>query len=159
MNWIDNKLYKKILDVMPICCVDVCIIHMGMVLLVKRADPPEKDSWWLPGGRLFKNESLHDCAIRKCKEEVGLDCDFGFLVHTQQTEFPDGPMGTSVHSVNLCYSMFPKEGQKVKLDKHCLEYKWFGCIEDYLHPYVQTCMTKAGIPDRMKERAPWTEET
>lgn len=42
-------------------------------LLVERATEPVKGVWWLPGGRLFKGETFFDGAIRKAKEETGLD--------------------------------------------------------------------------------------
>ncbi|MDR3595274.1 NrtR DNA-binding winged helix domain-containing protein [Clostridium sp.] len=43
------------------------------VLLIKRDDYPYKDNWAIPGGFVDINESLADGAIRKLKEETGID--------------------------------------------------------------------------------------
>lgn len=43
------------------------------VLLIKRDEYPEKGKWAIPGGFVHINESLEDGAIRKLKEETGID--------------------------------------------------------------------------------------
>lgn len=43
------------------------------VLLIKRDEYPENGKWALPGGFININESLEDGAIRKLKEETGID--------------------------------------------------------------------------------------
>lgn len=43
------------------------------VLLIKRDDHPCKENWAIPGGFVDINESLADGAIRKLKEETGID--------------------------------------------------------------------------------------
>lgn len=43
------------------------------VLLIKRNEFPEKYKWAIPGGFVNLNESLEEGAIRKLKEETGID--------------------------------------------------------------------------------------
>lgn len=43
------------------------------VLLIKRDDYPNKGDWAIPGGFVSNNESLEEGAIRKLKEETGID--------------------------------------------------------------------------------------
>lgn len=43
------------------------------VLLIKRGDYPEKGKWAIPGGFVNMNESLEKGAIRKLKEETGIE--------------------------------------------------------------------------------------
>ncbi len=43
------------------------------ILLIKRDDYPEKDKWAIPGGFVNMEESLEEGAIRKLKEETGID--------------------------------------------------------------------------------------
>lgn len=43
------------------------------VLLIKRDDYPEKDKWAIPGGFISMDESLEEGAIRKLKDETGID--------------------------------------------------------------------------------------
>ncbi len=43
------------------------------VLLIKRLNPPFKDSWALPGGFLDPCEDLKACALRELREETSVD--------------------------------------------------------------------------------------
>lgn len=72
MSYIGQELYNKILENVPIACVDIAIIVDGSVLLVKRKDAPAKGEWWVPGGRILKGETMKDAAKRKAQEEVGI---------------------------------------------------------------------------------------
>jgi len=62
-----------------VVCVDCLIVKFNVhtqrfeCLLVERADEPAKNLWWLPGGRLYKGETFFDGALRKVKEETGMD--------------------------------------------------------------------------------------
>jgi hypothetical protein len=40
--WIEDELYRKILERMPIPTVDVIIVHKGKFLLLRRNNPPVK---------------------------------------------------------------------------------------------------------------------
>lgn len=44
----------------------------GEILLVKRARPPKKDYWDLPGGFVGFNETFEEGAEREIKEELGI---------------------------------------------------------------------------------------
>jgi colanic acid biosynthesis protein WcaH len=148
MKYIQPELYNEIISNIPICCVDVVIMYNSQVLLVKRKDEPCKDQWWIPGGRLLKNEELRDCAIRKAYEEVGLKCFVGPMIHTEETIFKTGPNNIPVHSVNICFMVFPYMDKELKvvLDSHGYDYKWIDGIElNCYHPYVNNCLKKAGL--------------
>ena len=43
------------------------------VLLIKRDDYPQKGKWAIPGGFVNMDESLEEGAIRKLKDETGID--------------------------------------------------------------------------------------
>jgi colanic acid biosynthesis protein WcaH len=89
--------------------------------------------------------------VRKAKEEVGIDCNVGPIIHTAETIFPDGPQGISVHSINSCFFMYPKEKiSTVALDNHQEDYRWTKYIFKGLHPYVERCLLGAGLDKKKK---------
>ena len=68
--------YKKVLSAIPIVCVDCLVVNENEeYLLVKRANPPLKSEYWVPGGRLYKNGRIFDAVHRKMREEVGIGVD------------------------------------------------------------------------------------
>ena len=74
MSKIPESLYKDIVKSVPIICIDLCIAcHENGIkngyLLVKRKQEPLLGDLWVPGGRVFQNETLLDAAQRKLKEE------------------------------------------------------------------------------------------
>lgn len=80
-QYLEAELYGQIVRNTVVVCVDCLIVKYNVhtaryeCLLVERADEPAKNLWWLPGGRLYKGETFFDGALRKCKEETGLDVD------------------------------------------------------------------------------------
>jgi colanic acid biosynthesis protein WcaH len=146
-GYISPELYDQILRSVPIACVDVGIVWGGGVLLVQRSDPPARGQWWVPGGRVLKGEKMRETARRKAREEVGLDCHVGPIVHTAETIFPDGPDGIPVHSINSCFLLYPVEEVEggVRLDGHHVAWKWVHSVPPGLHPYVAACLRGAGL--------------
>ena len=134
--YIPQNEYNKILAQMPIVCVDIAIVYHSKILLIRRNEQPAKGEWWLPGGRLFKNESLESCAFRKAGVETGMLGKVGKMIHYQSTVFD------TVHSVNFCY-MFHADNSNVRLDNTASEFKWIDNISELYHPYIKECLSKA----------------
>ena len=146
MNWIPFETYREILVHVPIACVDIAIVSDGRILLVERMDAPAKGQMWLPGGRVKKGELMRDAAARKAREEAGIECHVGPIIHTDETIFENGPDGVPVHSINTCFFLFPRiPNADVKLDNHHARYRWVNSIEGSLHPYVRRCLLGAGL--------------
>ncbi|HMQ56325.1 MAG TPA: NUDIX domain-containing protein [Anaerolineae bacterium] len=145
-KFIPSPLYYQILENIPIACVDIAIVANGSVLLVKRQDAPARGQWWVPGGRVIKGEMMRETAARKAREEVGLECHVGPIIHTAETIFPDGPNGIPVHSINSCFFLYPVDPDYVpRLDDHHQDYLWVSHIPANLHPYVDRCLMGAGL--------------
>lgn len=111
--------YRKIVEVLPILCVDV-IIKNGKeeYLLIKRANEPLKDQWWVIGGRVLKGESLEQAAKRKVHEEVGLEIDDVKSIGYYEDALESNPYGlpTPLHSVSIVFSAIIDDKQRVILD-------------------------------------------
>lgn len=120
---IPEDLYKQIIQLMPIICVDVLIEHNNKYLIIKRNDEPAKGEWWLVGGRLHKNESLENCVIRKCKEEVGLDVEIIKQLTIKETQFKTGPFHIPIHSINIIYHV-TTNSPHITMDSTMTDYQW-----------------------------------
>lgn len=60
--------------------VGAVVIKNGTVLLVRRAAPPGKDLWAIPGGLLKLGESLKEAVEREVKEETGITISAGKVI-------------------------------------------------------------------------------
>ena len=115
---IPDVLYRQIVDTMPILCVDVVVIEQKKYLLGKRKNKPEKGTWWVPGGRVLKGETLHEAVHRKIKEELGISVrilkSLGYFEGLYQENEYGLKSGT--HGVSIVFLVVPKS-LDIRLDK------------------------------------------
>lgn len=143
---IPEEDYKKIIKLMPTCCVDAIIVKDNKYLLVKRGLEPAKNQWWVIGGRLLKNERVADCAIRKAKEEVGLETEFDKILGVYETMFDKGVFGFPVHTVNTMCLLKYKSGE-ITLDETSLDSKWMDKIDLVLNPDIRRFLKNVGFEE------------
>jgi 8-oxo-dGTP diphosphatase len=76
----------------PQPAVGAVVIHEDKILLVLRADPPQKGKWAVPGGSVKKGETYQEAAKREVLEETGVVISAGDRVHTFEImeRYPDG---------------------------------------------------------------------
>ncbi|WP_051360666.1 NUDIX domain-containing protein [Desulfuromonas sp. TF] len=129
--------YKKVMESMPVVCID-CLVQndQGEFLLVKRNNEPLKNEFWLPGGRLFKHERLHDAVQRKMREELGIDVrvvrNLGFF-----EEFFDKTAQNAAggfHAISFLYLVKPL-GSEIQLDRQSSDWGWFRELPERLREY------------------------
>ncbi len=58
----------------PMVGVGALVIRNGSVLLVRRAAPPDKGLWAIPGGKVELGEGVCSAAARELQEETSLSC-------------------------------------------------------------------------------------
>ena len=142
-NYIPENLYKQIVKAMPIPCVDAVIMSGGKFLLGKRVNQPLKNKWWLPGGRVFKNEPLEKAVIRKVREETGLSGKIISQLGTEGAIFRTGPFGFPVHTINTVFLLKISGKTLFELDAQHNEFKWFEQIAPSWHPYIKKFLHQA----------------
>lgn len=101
---IPTKLYKQIVESMPLLCVDVILTINGQFILVQRANEPLKGEWWVVGGRVLKNETLLECAERKVREEIGLLPMNLEMVGIYEDSYPKSEFGVPTQSVSIVFT-------------------------------------------------------
>jgi colanic acid biosynthesis protein WcaH len=136
-KYIEKELYLKILEVMPISCVDVVILCGNATLLALRKKSPAKGAWFFPGGRVLKGERLEAAAARKTFEEVGIVVPknkFKFLI-TKETIFRTR-FGI-VHTINSVFVCKLLRKPEIILDEEQLSgYVWMKKNNFRLQKYV-----------------------
>ncbi|NIM44750.1 MAG: NUDIX domain-containing protein [Nitrososphaeria archaeon] len=133
MAWVEDELYKVILEKLPVVTVDAVIVHNDKFLLLKRNNPPVKDEWWIAGGRVFKNETLEAAVKRKVLEETGLNCKILCQAGVLNQLFSE----ENVHTVTI-YFLMESDSMNVKLNDDHSEYKWVAKLDPDAHPFLRT---------------------
>lgn len=69
--------FTTIIEHTPLVSIDLVIFNgQGEVLLGERLNRPAQGYWFVPGGRIQKNESLVDAFSRLTRSELGLELNF-----------------------------------------------------------------------------------
>lgn len=92
------------------------------ILLIKRDEYPENGKWAIPGGFVGNDESLEEGALRKLKEETGID-----NVYTEQLysfgEINRDPRTRVISIGNI--ALISKDDITFSYEKNTKESKWF----------------------------------
>lgn len=130
--WLDEKQFEAIVAATPLVSIDLVIRDSSKkVLLGQRTNRPAKGFWFVPGGRIMKDESISTAFSRLIGVELGLtDCSIGagkFLGVYQHfycdSVFGDSP---STHYVVLAFELVVDslDMREVPLQQH-QRYNWF----------------------------------
>ena len=129
--------YRRIMETMPVVCVD-CVVRneKGEFLLIKRDNEPLKGEYWVPGGRLHRNERLEEAVHRKMREELGIRVEIvenlGFFEEFFDKTAQDAEGG--FHAVSFLYLVRPLE-ESIKLDCQSSDWGWFKELPARLYEY------------------------
>ena len=116
--------FAEIIKKTPLISIDLCIVKGRDLLLGKRLNPPAKDFYFVPGGRIYKSELKKNSLKRILGEELGLSIknnyekfilDLGSYEHFYDNNFM-GNKDFGTHYVVLAY-LIPYELLIVKREK------------------------------------------
>jgi ADP-ribose pyrophosphatase YjhB (NUDIX family) len=147
---IPEPLYKQIYESVPIFCVDVIAVDgRKQYLLIKRKNKPLQGQWAFPGGRVLKNEPVHEAAIRKLEEETGLMGSFirqiGFYEYIEREGYFEGM--TAHIPIVVCLVNIEGPTDVVPDRSQVLEHKWCQKIEPQLHEHLKDMLRRAGFEE------------
>lgn len=127
---LSNKDFSNVIELTPLISIDMIIEYEGKYLIGKRINNPAKDYYFVPGGRIKKNETLEIACERLTQDELGFVIKFNkfqFHVNTQHiydNNFFNNEFKT--HYVCLCYkyALTDNEFKKINIDAQHSDIKW-----------------------------------
>lgn len=128
-HWLDRTQFQQIVAATPLISIDLIVRNeRGHILLGRRLNRPAQGFWFVPGGRVRKNERLTDAFWRLTEEELGIAASrdnarfLGTYEHFYADNFSDEDFST--HYVVLGYEMAWQGAQdELPLSQHD-QYRW-----------------------------------
>lgn len=68
--------FRRITSLTPLVSIDLIVRSGDRVLLGMRKNRPAKRYWFVPGGRVRKNETLTEAGVRLGRDELGVGVSF-----------------------------------------------------------------------------------
>ena len=106
---IDDQKLLQVIDSTPLVSIDLILQNsMGEVLLGKRTNRPALNSWFVPGGRIRKNERIAEAFKRISLKELGCELSLenaellGGFDHIYEDNYLN-QKGINTHYVVLAY--------------------------------------------------------
>lgn len=158
MNWLtDDQMRARVRDGL-IVSIDLCIQDdRGQWLLALRKNRPAQSSWFVPGGRVRKGETIPQAFERVVRFEFGRDLSYqraqfhGIYVHYYDDNRWNDP-GFGTHYLVLAHRLEVEAGwadiihAETALEQHH-QLRWFGVQEALsnaeVHPYTKVYLKGA----------------
>ncbi|SFH36121.1 GDP-mannose mannosyl hydrolase [Modicisalibacter xianhensis] len=143
--WLSEQTFRTVIASSPLVSIDLVIRNReGRILLGRRLNRPAQEFWFVPGGRIQKNEPLDEAFLRITKYELGQSFTRrqARLMGVYEHFYPDsvfGPEGKApdTHYVVLGYTMFlPDEFNLVPPALQHSDYRWWRRDEMLVSPEV-----------------------
>lgn len=145
-GYIPTKEWEVIVKNVPIVSVDLVVTDGDAVILGKRTNEPAKGEWFVPGGRVRKNESLDDAAYRLAAEELGIEVTVDRRLGTYEHYYDATELDAAdtKHYVAIGY-LVSLVGGDISLDDQHSDIRRFEPPFGDMHPYVGNYLRDAGL--------------
>lgn len=107
----------------PYLAVSAATFRDDRVLIVRRAQPPAKGLYTLPGGVVEAGESLEQAVVREVREETGLDIEPIALAGYREAIVRDAAGRVERHFVILPFAARYSAGE-ISLNDELAEARW-----------------------------------
>ena len=121
--------FTQIIKNTPLISIDLIIENSeGKILLGKRLNKPAQNDWFVPGGRIFKDEKLDEAFSRTTTSEIGVALKRGEIEFLGLYEhfYADNAFNDefSTHYIVLAHKFQVNEAE-IKLNNQHEAYQWF----------------------------------
>lgn len=142
---LNTEDFLDVVRLTPLVAIDL-IVRSGedALLMGKRVNQPAAGFWFVPGGRIYKSETLEQAFLRITQAELGvaISLDQAVLLdaftHRYETNFAEAP-GISTHYVVLGYQLTLNCAlESLPMQQHGA-YRWIAKQDDLseVHPHSQ----------------------
>ena len=153
-HWVSDEEWETIVRHVPIVSVDLVVFHDDRVLLARRENEPAKGEWFVPGGRVLKNESREEAVHRVAQEELGVDVEIieslGAYEHIYDTA--DVDVSNGKHYLANGYVVRPKSDE-FELDSQHSAFRFFESPPENPHENIAAYFTAS------ESLVEWVSET
>lgn len=151
---LDAEQYKSLIKNAPLFSLDLIVLNpMNEILIGRRTNAPAKNWWFVPGGRVQKNETLQSACLRISKSELGFELELsesyflGIYEHFYKDCFFCNDIST--HYINASYMVRLNLDSMVDIpyEQHD-EYRWvpLECFsaDEKVHKYSKVFLQDLG---------------
>ena len=130
MAFLNKQEFTEVIGRTPLVSIDLVVENeKGEILFGFRTNRPAKDYWFVPGGRILKNETLDDAFLRLTLNELGVEISRkdARLLDIYEHFYQDSVMGEkpSTHYVVAGYHLkVQQKSLALPSGEHPNEYKW-----------------------------------
>lgn len=154
MQRLDNSTFKTIVASTPLVSMDLIVRNsFGQVLLGYRINRPAKGYWFVPGGRIYKNEMFEEAFLRLTQMELDQSIELskasflGLFQHLYSDSYSGEDLST--HYVVLAYEVEVDIMLSALPTSQHHAYKWFELEELLASEFVHR-NTKAYFSNKYK---------
>lgn len=150
---LDYENFKIVVENTPLVSIDFIVRNQeGNILLGLRNNSPAKDYWFVPGGRILKNEHIDEAIERISEEELGVrigmsSCAFAGIFEHMYTENVYGS-DKGTHYIVLCMTVYVGHTNDKLPDKQHRRFQWFSEkdieLSENVHKYTKAYFTNRG---------------
>ena len=129
--FLDKETFSTVIESTPLVSIDLVVKNkQGQALLGERLNKPAKGNWFVPGGRILKDESMANAFKRLTLEELGqtFTIEQAKLLGPFDHFYNDNVFGDefTTHYVAIAYVItLDTELEQLPLDVQHGSYKWF----------------------------------
>jgi colanic acid biosynthesis protein WcaH len=149
-GFLKEDVFALVVESTPLISIDLVVKSVAnKILLGKRVNRPAQNFWFVPGGRMYKNEKLDQAFKRIALDELGLtierdDAKFlGVFEHFyKDSQFGLALKDPSTHYVVLGHEILLKDEDSLNLtEKQHTTYRWWDIMDlmksDEVHPHTK----------------------
>jgi colanic acid biosynthesis protein WcaH len=144
---LDHQTLFDVVKHTPLVSVDLIVSRPnGEVLLGYRKNKPAQNTWFVPGGKIMKDERISAALRRVARTELGVELNpdqarfKGVYEHLYTDNFAGAP-GVSTHIVVIAFETLVTMEDKIIGDDQHAQLKWWSVPEllaaPDVHPYTK----------------------